>query len=223
MNIKPQTVQALLRLYPAEWRAEYGEELASLLSLQPITPHVFVDVVRSAVHERLRREAWKVFGALLVVLTVLGIVVNNTTPLSREGYELYKCLWGSMVLLAGCLTFVLNHGASPSRAAAKAALIGFIPEIIALALWSAGIFHPLVIKGRGADLVFESRLTLFHVIYTIYNRQAALFPTTFMAPRLVYTIPSETLFVLVGAGVIGFLGGLLGKMILFLSPRCRPC
>jgi hypothetical protein len=211
MNIRPLIVRAFLRLYPADWRAEYGEELGALLSRGPITPHVFADVVLSATRERLRREAWKACGAALFVLTALGIFVNNTTPLSHRAYEGYVVLWESIVLLTGCLAGLRNRGASPSWSAAKAALIGLIPEMIALTLWAAGLFHPLVtpLMTRYGTLLSESRLALFSMTFPAVPQ-----------PGLV-AIPLVAAIVLVSACVIGFLGGLLGRAISFLSPHLR--
>ncbi len=105
MNIKPRVVRGLLRLYPAQWRAEYGEELEALLLIGRITPHVVADVVLSAIRERVRRQReWKTGGAILLALTCAGIVVNNTKPLSPSGYGWYVCLWDFVVFLTGFLT-----------------------------------------------------------------------------------------------------------------------
>lgn len=42
----------LLALYPARWRDRYGEEFASLLEEQPLTPALVVDVIRGALDAR---------------------------------------------------------------------------------------------------------------------------------------------------------------------------
>lgn len=44
----------LLRLYPAAWRARYGEEFAALLSDQRLTPRVALDVLLGALDAQLR-------------------------------------------------------------------------------------------------------------------------------------------------------------------------
>jgi len=121
MNFRLRLVRGLLRLYPAEWRAEYGEELEALLALRPLTPYVFVDVALSATRERLPREVWSLCGATLFVWTVLGIVVNNTTPLSQQAFDQYRHVWEFVVFLTGCWTALRNRRQSPSWAAAKAA------------------------------------------------------------------------------------------------------
>src|SRR5689334_9648636 len=71
----------LIRLYPATWRARYGDEFAALLEQAPLTLPVLLDVLRGA-----GEEHWNAFLAairfafvhwqrqclvLLVVLSVL--------------------------------------------------------------------------------------------------------------------------------------------------------
>ncbi|WP_321475431.1 hypothetical protein [uncultured Paludibaculum sp.] len=199
-----------MQLYPAEWRTEYGEELGALLALRPITPAVLVDVARSAARERLKRDGvWIVCGVSLFIWTVLGICLNNTAPLSHESYGRYKDLWIVLVLLAGCLTAVRRPAASPSWAAAKAALLGLVPEIAALTLWAAGAVHPLVAKAAGPFPLLECRLAVFDMT----------FPTV---PQPGFAVvPFAIVVALLRACGIGFVGGLLGRVISFLSPRLR--
>src|SRR5580704_15856694 len=89
-------------------------------------------------------QVWKICGIGMFGWTVLGIALNNTVPLSRESYEWYQKVWLVGVLLAGCLTVSRNRGANPTWAAVKAALLGLLPEVVALVFWAAGVFHPLV-------------------------------------------------------------------------------
>jgi hypothetical protein len=210
VNIKPHLVRGLLRLYPAEWRTEYGEELGTLLALGPITPSVFADVLLSASRERLKRDQlWKICGGSLFAWSVFGTFINNTAPLSGGTYESYKRLWAIIVLLTGCLTILLKRGGSPCRAAVKAALFGFVPEIAALTLWVSGIFHPLVTNTAGPFPLVECRLALFEMT----------FPTV-PQPGFV-VVPLAIGAILIRSGVIGIIGGLLGRVILFFSPRVR--
>ncbi|MGA7239371.1 MAG: hypothetical protein WBY44_27055 [Bryobacteraceae bacterium] len=212
MNIKPHLVRGLLRLYPAEWRAEYGEELGTLLALRPITSSVFADVLLSASRERLKREqVWKICGGALFAWTVFGAFINNSAPLSDGTYESYKRVWEIIVLLTGCLTILLKRSGSPCRAAVKAALLGFVPEIVALTLWISGIFHPLLTNAAGPFPLLECRLAMFEMT----------FPTV-PQPGFVM-VPFAIVVIVIRAGVIGIIGGLLGRVILFFSPRVRLC
>jgi len=83
----------LLRCYPAEWRRRYGDELLDLLSEDPLTARVVVDVAATGLTLRLRaaraalqgdtvmtiRPAWRhptafaVMGALLILPTFLFV------------------------------------------------------------------------------------------------------------------------------------------------------
>jgi hypothetical protein len=208
MNIKPRIVRGLLRLYPAGWRAEYGEELGALLSDRPITLSIIVDVVVSATREHLKHDqVWKICGVCLFAWTLLGISLNNTAPLSHESYEWYKKLWKLGILLAGCLTVSRNRSASPTWAAVKAALLGLLPEVVALMLWAAGVFHPLVTRAAGPYALVESRLAMVDMT----------FPTV---PQPSFgVVPLVIAVILVQACMIGFIGGLLGRLILFFPLR----
>jgi hypothetical protein len=207
MNIRPTIIRGLLRVYPAAWRAEYGEELGALLSDRPVNPSIVVDVVISATREHMKRDPiWKTCGICLFAWTVIGILLNNTVPLSHGGYEFYKTLWQLGLLLAGCLTLLGNRGKSPTWAALKAALLGSFPEMVALILWAAGIFHPLVTRAAGPYPLVESRLALFYIT----------FPT--VPPATFGVLPLYIGVILAQACVFGFLGGLLGRVIRFFSP-----
>ena len=86
----------LLRCYPAAWRRRYGDELLDLLSEDPVTARVVVDVAATGLTLRLRaaraalqgdtvmtiRPAWRhptafaVIGALLILPTFLFVAAS---------------------------------------------------------------------------------------------------------------------------------------------------
>lgn len=203
-------IAALLRLYPSEWRAEYGEELETVLSLRPMTPSVVVDVALSAACQRWKRDkAWKMCGIFLFVWTTIVICLNNTARLSHVSAGWCEMLPQSILLMAGCLTVLRKRDASPSWAAAQTALLGCVPEIVTLTFWAAGIFHPLVTKAAGPFPLLESRLAMSGMTFPTIPQ-----PSLGMVPVLVAAI-------LLQACVIGFVGGLLGRVILFFSPGCH--
>ena len=136
--IKTRIVRGLLRLYPAAWRDEYGAELGALLTTRRLTPYVVFDVCRGAARVRARRaEIWQISGAALFAGTICAIYVNNTT---RVRYGWYPLLFNVILVLTGCLTALREPGKSPSWTAAKAAMLGYIPELAVFAFWIAGIF-----------------------------------------------------------------------------------
>jgi hypothetical protein len=52
---KVRLIATLVSLYPASWRARYGDEFAALLEQTPLTPLVVLDVLRTAGEERRNR------------------------------------------------------------------------------------------------------------------------------------------------------------------------
>jgi len=50
--MKPQVVRLLVGLYPAGWRARYGEEFRTLLEEQPATLGGLTNIIGCALYER---------------------------------------------------------------------------------------------------------------------------------------------------------------------------
>ena len=70
MNTKDRIVRALLFLYPAEWRREYGPELTDLLQSRPLNARTIADVLFGGLRQRARSaEPWLILGtaALFVI------------------------------------------------------------------------------------------------------------------------------------------------------------
>jgi len=49
MTLKHRTIRTILRLYPASWRAEYGDELHDVLMARPLSLAVLIDVAWNGV------------------------------------------------------------------------------------------------------------------------------------------------------------------------------
>jgi len=201
MNVQ-RLIRALLQLYPDEWRAEYGAELATVLSRRPITPSIVVDVVLSATRQRWKRDkVWMACGISLFAWTAFVIGSNNTGSLSHVTPVSCGMLSLIIVLLAGCATVLYRSDASPSWAAVRAALLGTLPETVALTFWAAGIFHPLVTKAAAPFPLLESRLATVDLT----------FPTV---PQPGFgMVPLAITLILVQACLVGSIGGLLGRLI----------
>lgn len=58
--------RSLLRLYPRDWRARYGEEFAAVLDQRPPSPRDALDVLRGAIDTRLRPQVDPPMGPRLV-------------------------------------------------------------------------------------------------------------------------------------------------------------
>jgi hypothetical protein len=95
----------ILRLYPARWRARYGDELAALLAETGLGPRTWVDLVRGGLRERVRPARnggitmklepawrhpgrWSAAAALLILPTALVVGLSllahelGVTPLT---------------------------------------------------------------------------------------------------------------------------------------------
>jgi hypothetical protein len=202
MSFKQRCVAALLRVYPAEWRAEYGGELGHLLATRPISVRALVNVAISGIGERARSgDVWHVAAFALFVCTCVAGVANNISPWARERREWYDTALAIILFLTGLLTVAGGRRRDAASAAAKAALVGYLPEIVALILWSAGLLHPLATKAPGPYPLLESRLAFF----------VMSFPTT---PRPEFAfIPIAIALVAAKALAFGFAGGLVGRAV----------
>ena len=52
--MKRRIIQKLLRLYPPQWRDEYGTELEDLLLAEPLQPAVVLNVIANALRQQVR-------------------------------------------------------------------------------------------------------------------------------------------------------------------------
>lgn len=97
----------LLRLFPASWRARYGQELRDLMAETGLTPRIAADVARAGLAEQIRTlrdtfaggtsmvvgpawrhpTAWAVVGLIALAPTLLVIGMSIATPyqLARVG------------------------------------------------------------------------------------------------------------------------------------------
>ena len=76
---KDWLIAALLRIYPAAWRGEYGEELTGILLERPLTPRAVADVAWNGLWQRGRAaEPSTILGlASMCPRTLVGIVVRG--------------------------------------------------------------------------------------------------------------------------------------------------
>jgi hypothetical protein len=68
-------IRLLLHVYPAAWRAEYGEEFAALLRSRPLSAFIIANVLLSGFRERLRQSDPAIFCgiAFTCVFMCLGL------------------------------------------------------------------------------------------------------------------------------------------------------
>ena len=69
----------LIRVYPASWRREYGDELRGLLEARPIGPAIVLDVIAGGARQRLRMTApATILGVVSALLVTAGVVLTPT-------------------------------------------------------------------------------------------------------------------------------------------------
>jgi hypothetical protein len=187
--MKRRIVTVLLRLYPAHWRAEYAQELASILGRRPLSAAAVFDTLRSAMLERVRvSEPWVLIGSLLFLLNFCASAINSIAPMPELAYGVYEwCMW--IPLMVGICWMTLR-GASLRQsivAAVKIALLSNATDLLLLALWAAGMVHPRVIGLRG----FPSR-SGFDVAFLCFR---STLPVTVHASAFAWQVPAFLLMV----------------------------
>jgi hypothetical protein len=225
MNIRLFVVKALLRVYPADWRSEYGPELADLLLVGRLDVRTVRNVLRNGLWQRIRRpDPSTLFGVVAMLVVATGFVWNIAAPPSSGGglpvllqessktfptvivppldvdiSELYVvCLVGF-----GCWT-QLHHGGTLRRsglAAVKIHFIAGIPVMLVGALMLVGVLG-VVVSGPGA---LPSTFAKHGLAYSYYNTQQHE-----LSPFAVLVAP---LFRLPGAWIWGVVGGQLARGI----------
>jgi hypothetical protein len=224
-------VRALLRLYPSQWRREYGGELTEILHARPFTAATLANVLRNGLWQRLRAteiSGLVGIGMLLVMFTAFVWNIVAPAPYYSESTLLLQNFWRSNLfieILVGCgfRTYLRHHDISRSgKAAVKIALLAGIPAMLAGILMLSG-FIGVIVAGRW-DIPTTFREHGF--AYTYYNEpmsscwirvqqatgsfkaiESATCPPAplgiLLAP--VFTLPASWLW--------GLVGGLLGRWI----------
>ena len=155
---RPLVVAALLRLYPAAWRSEYGPELTDILRARPLGPRVIADVLWSALRQRGRAAEPSTILGLVSMLAIVGLFVEAGVAWLRPSsitfptvtvtfFESY--LYPYLLIFCGCWTH-LRHGGTAKQsgtAAMKMTLIAGMPIIVGALLMMAGIVNLRVSPG----------------------------------------------------------------------------
>ena len=110
MYVRKIGVRQLLRLYPAAWRKEYGEEMRSMLLAQPLTASVIGDVFLNALRQNLRQpDPWKVAALFLICWETLWIFVPLISPHSQTARALAiqnNAVFIWVAFFTGCRTVI---------------------------------------------------------------------------------------------------------------------
>lgn len=193
-------VAALMRLYPAAWRREYGEELTAILLERPLGARVIADVAWNGFWQRTRAaEPSTILGVAVMLGVVISFVVTGGT---------YGRAWVPF-LQATSRTF------PPFEVTILAS------EIFAYLLVTCGCWTHLRHRGKaresGVAAMRMSAIASMPVILIAVLMMAGLLELTFVGPRLPPPSPLAILLTplvrLPGAWIYGALGGQLGKWI----------
>lgn len=152
MNLKSRLVAALVHIYPAQWRREYGSELEDMLLTRPLDAPAIADVVWSGIRQRVRSADLATCLGLAAMLVVAGTFASGLPVLepSRMTFPavdippLRSNLYALFLVLCGCAIH-LRSQTSPSRtgvAAMKISFIAGLPIVVAGLLLLAGVARP---------------------------------------------------------------------------------
>jgi hypothetical protein len=133
--MKRRMVAALVRLYPARWRSEYGAEFAELLMRRPLGARELLNVAANAVWQQWRGgEPWILLGTLFAALTgyacfraLLGEPIIDTR---RPGIDLTGGLQQCAFCFAVGFWTMWRRGEAAGRAAMKFNLLATAPIVI---------------------------------------------------------------------------------------------
>lgn len=213
--MKQRIVSALLRLYPAAWRQEYGPEFRHLLEALEPRVRTVADIVWNGLRQRLRAtEPWLLLGLPLMLFTMLVATVSIVAPPPYSPAQdplheptafklILELAWLSLTAGCGLWTVLRSGGTLPHAGwqTVKMGLLRAVPAFVVAILMATGALGVIVI-GPGDT------------------------PTTFAQHGFALTVASaegvapnpEFLLLTVIGGLIdcwifGALGGVVGRLI----------
>jgi hypothetical protein len=205
-RLKRQIVNALVGLYPARWKQEYGKEFADVLMRRPLGTAVVLNVVWNGFGQQLRRgEPWLIAGVPRLVLVLAMLLWNILDPGPYRG-DSFSGGWQATV--AGTL-LVLGIGywtvmrdpinGHAGRAAMKSTLLAAWPLSVIALLYGLGIVRIINLGPGDPPTTFHEHGFAF-TLYDHARRPAA--------PAGLFVL---SLWGVLESGPIGWLGGLAAR------------
>ena len=146
--MKHRIISALLRLYPAAWRSEYGPELDGILLARPLGPRVIADVIWNGLWQRAQvAEPSTILGVVSILVVLAGFVLSGGEPSTWKILPtvavsfLFAGVFAVLQVICGCWTH-LRYGGRVYRsglAAMKTSLIAGIPLVLGALLMILGL------------------------------------------------------------------------------------
>jgi hypothetical protein len=225
--MKNRIIAALMCVYPASWRAEYGSELAELLRIRALGLRIIGDVLWNGVLQRIRTaEAATIFGLAMMLVMCGGLVWNIAAPLAygfgwtalvqdsaitlpRVIVKPFRSeLYAWLLILIGCFKHVRDGGtvAQSGKAAVKTSFLAGLPIMVAGVLMLFGMLK--VVSLGPADIPTTFQQHGFTYSYYSAEHQSPGSLNILLAP----------LFALPQCWIWGVVGGTIGRWI---SPHIR--
>jgi hypothetical protein len=175
---KDRLIAALLRIYPAAWRREYGVELTVILQRRPLDLRVMIDVLWSGLRLRVRAaEPSTTLGLASMLLTLTGFIVPGGSysgawrALLRPSWRLFPTInvtfmaseaYVLLLVACGCWSY-LRHGGKVTGsglAAMGMSLIAGIPIMLIAVLLMAGFLDLAFLDSQGGATIRPSALAI---------------------------------------------------------------
>ncbi len=151
MTSHDRIITVLLKLYPREWRRQYGDELLDVLDQRPLTAATVGDVLRAALWQRLRSLTPGTLMGLGSMAVIVAYIVGTPTADGAGGMALIRPshitfppikvaffesgVFALLLMVCGCWT-QLRRGHGAARAAAwMTILAGFPISAIGVLMW----------------------------------------------------------------------------------------
>lgn len=165
MTLKHWIVAALLRLYPAAWRSEYGPELTGILLARPLSARVIGDVIWNGLKQSAQSAEPSTILGVASLLAVLTFVVTGgsygrrwillvqpttmtvptmTVTFMSSGYYALLLIW------CGCWTYLRHRGTAKQSgmAGVRMSLIAAIPLLFGGWLMVFGLIGPSLLGSQ---------------------------------------------------------------------------
>lgn len=143
--MRRQVVWALIHLYPARWRSEYGAELEDVLLRRPLGVRELLNVAWNALWQQCRDgEPWLVLGAPLAALSLVGcieVILGVPFAARPRGVKVASSIEQFLVLLATGYWTIERRGRAAGRAAIKLNLLVCAPLALLGLCAMAGLFQ----------------------------------------------------------------------------------
>jgi hypothetical protein len=163
--MKQWIVTALLRLYPAAWRSEYGPELTDILMSRPLSARAIGDVMWNGLKQSAQAAEPSTILGLASLLAVLTFVVTGgnygrrwillvqptTMTLPTVSVTFMASGYYALLLIGcGCWTYLRHRGkvSQSGMAGIRMSLIAAIPLMVGGLLMTFGFIGPSLLDPR---------------------------------------------------------------------------